>query len=114
MDYSRRRFLKAVGGTAALAPLSVAAATTSGAVVTPDQIIDLFEPLPGRKALKIFAPAAGGKPEFVAELNAGERLFAASANKTYALCEALRPAFMLVLWPAPSPLENTGSTLPSS
>lgn len=90
MDYSRRRFLKAVGGTAALAPLSVAAATTSGAAVTPDQIIDLFEPLPGRKALKIFAPAAGGKPEFVAELNAGERLFAASANKTYALCEALR------------------------
>jgi beta-lactamase class A len=90
MDYSRRRFLKTVGGTAALAPLSVATATTSGAAVTPDQIIDLFEPLPGRKALKIFAPAAGGKSEFVAGLNAGERLFAASANKTYALCEALR------------------------
>ena len=92
MAQSRRAFLKtAVGGTAALAPLSAAAtAPISGPAVTPDQIIDLFEPLPGQKALKIFAPAAGGKPEFVAELNPGKKLFAASAGKTYALCEALR------------------------
>jgi len=92
MAYSRREFLKrAACGTAALAPLPVAAATTlSGPAVTPDQIVDLFEPLSGKKALKILAPAAGGKPEFVAELNAGEKLFVASADKTYALCEALR------------------------
>ena len=92
MSQSRRAFLKtAVGGSAALAPLSAAAAPPiSGPAVTPDQIIDLFEPLPGQKALKIFAPAAGGKPEFVAELNPGKKLFAASAGKTYALCEAFR------------------------
>ena len=92
MAYSRRDFIKtAIGGATALAPLSAAAATTiPGAPVTPDQIIDLFEPLPGDKALKIFAPAAGGKPEFVAQLNAGKKLFVASADKTYVLCEALR------------------------
>jgi beta-lactamase class A len=92
MAHSRREFLKtALGGTAALAPLTIAAATTiSGSTVTPDQIIDLFEPLPGQKALKIFAPAAGGKPEFVAQLNSGKKLFVASADKTYLLCEALR------------------------
>jgi beta-lactamase class A len=92
MAYSRRDFLKtAVGSTAAFAPLTVAAAATlSGPTATPDQIIDLFEPLPGEKGVKIFAPAAGGKPEFVAELNASKKLFAASADKTFALCEALR------------------------
>jgi beta-lactamase class A len=76
MAYSRRVFLKtAVGGAAALAPLSAAAtAPIFGPAVTPDQIIDLFEPLPGQKALKIFAPAAGGKPKFVAELNPGKKL----------------------------------------
>jgi beta-lactamase class A len=90
MTFSRRDFLKkAIGGTAALSPLSLAAATTSAAV-TPDQIIDLFEPLPGKKGIKIFAPAAGGKPEFVAELGAGEQLFVASAIKTFALCQALK------------------------
>ena len=90
MASSRREFLKrAIGGTVALTPLSMAAAPTSTAV-TPDQIIDLFEPLPGKKGIKIFAPAAGGKPEFVAELNAGQKLFVASANKTFALCQALK------------------------
>jgi beta-lactamase class A len=90
MASSRREFLKkAIGGAAAIAPLSIAAATTSAAV-TPDQIIDLFESLPGKKGIKIFAPAAGGKPEFVAELNAGEKLFVASADKTFALCQALK------------------------
>ena len=77
MAQSRRAFLKtAVGGTAALAPLSAAAtAPISGPAVTPDQIIDLFEPLPGQKALKIFAPAAGGKPEFAATNGAGRIFF---------------------------------------
>jgi beta-lactamase class A len=90
MALSRREFLKkAIGGSVALTPLSVASATTSAAI-SPDQIIDLFEPLPGKKGVKVFAPAAGGKPEFVAELNAGEKLFVASADKTFALCEALR------------------------
>jgi beta-lactamase class A len=49
-----------------------------------------FEDLPGRKALKIWAPRSGRAPEFSAELNANEKLFSASANKSFMLCERLR------------------------
>lgn len=92
MAYSRRVFLKTAAATAAFAgvPRPASAAPTSGQPITPDQIIDLFAPLPGDKAIKIFAPADGGKPEFVAQLNPRKKLFVASANKTFALCEALR------------------------
>jgi beta-lactamase class A len=48
--------------------------------------------LPGDKAVKIFAPAAQGKPEFLAHFNSDKRLFVASADKTFLLCEALRQA----------------------
>ena len=84
--------MKTAASTAAIAtiPRLVSASITNGQPVTPDQIIDLFEPLPGDKALKIFSPAAGGKPEFVVQLNSGKKLFVASAAKTFALCEALR------------------------
>jgi beta-lactamase class A len=94
MAYSRRTFFKTAAGTiaAASAPHLISAATTASQPVTPDQIIDLFEPLPGDKSIKILAPAANGQPEFVAHLNSGKRLFVASANKTFALCQALRQA----------------------
>jgi beta-lactamase class A len=92
MAYSRRAFFKTAAGTiaAASAPHLASASTTANQPVTPDQIIDLFEPLPGDKAIKILVPAANGQPEFVAELNSDQRLFVASAGKTFALCEALR------------------------
>jgi len=92
MAYSRRTFFKTAAGTIAAASAShlASASTPAGQPVTPDQIIDLFEPLPGDKGIKILAPAANGKPEFVAHLNSGQRLFVASANKTFALCQALR------------------------
>jgi beta-lactamase class A len=94
MTYSRRAFFKTAAGTvaAASAPHLTSASTTAGQPVTPDQIIDLFEPLPGDKGIKILAPAANLQPKFVAELNSGRRLFVASADKTFALCEALRQA----------------------
>jgi beta-lactamase class A len=94
MAYSRRTFFKTAAATlaAASAPHLISAATTASQPVTPDQIIDLFEPLPGDKGIKILAPAANGQPEFVAHLNSGKRLFVASANKTFALCQALRQA----------------------
>jgi beta-lactamase class A len=96
MAHSRREFLKtaATGATLASVPLTaaplVAAALTGeqDSAVTPEEIIDLFEPLPGDKAIKIFAPAAQGKPEFLAQFSSNRRLFVASADKTYVLCEA--------------------------
>ena len=92
MVHSRRIFFKTAAGTIAAASAAhfASASTTVGQPVTPEKIIDLFEPLPGDKAVKILAPAAHGKPEFVEELNSGQRLFVASANKTFALCKALQ------------------------
>jgi beta-lactamase class A len=60
-------------------------------ILSSDQIVDLFQRLPGDKALKILVPAAG-KSEFSAQLNPNKMLFAASAIKTFVLCEALRQA----------------------
>jgi beta-lactamase class A len=85
--------LKVATGAATLtaAPLARSAVVLPpGQPVTPDEIINLFEPLPGTKAVKILVPAPGGQPAFVARLNSNQRLFVASANKTYVLCEALR------------------------
>jgi beta-lactamase class A len=92
MAYSRRTFLKTAAGTLAAASAArlASASTTAGQPVTPDQIIGLFEPLPGDKAIKILAPAVSLKPGFVAQLNSSRRLFVASADKTFALCQALR------------------------
>lgn len=55
-------------------------------------IAALFNALPGDKALKIVAPSRSGKSKVLAQLNAEKRLFVASANKTFILCEALRQA----------------------
>ena len=57
-----------------------------------DQIVDLFQRLPGDKAFKTLVPAVARKPEFSAQLNPNTVLFAASALKTFVLCEALRQA----------------------
>jgi beta-lactamase class A len=95
MGRSRREFLKtaAVAATtfASVTP-AVAASSVVAPDVTADQIIALFDNLPGDVALKILAPSPESGHDFVAELNSGQRLFAASAIKTYVLCEALRQA----------------------
>jgi beta-lactamase class A len=54
------------------------------------EIQELFEGLPERKSFKIWVPAAEGAPEFVGGLHEEERLFSASANKAFILCERLR------------------------
>jgi beta-lactamase class A len=61
-----------------------------GAVVR--TIVSLFNTLPGDVALKIFAPSVECKPPLQALLNSSRKLFVASANKTFVLCEALRQA----------------------
>lgn len=90
MGPSRRVFLR----SAASATLATAAAlptlADSPSFRSRDDIVDLFERLPGDKAFKIFAPANQGDQGFLAELNAGQMLFVASAIKTFVLCQALR------------------------
>ena len=90
MDDSRRKFLKtaAASGTLAAVPAMPAAAKH----LAPEQITARFKRLPGDVAFKILAPDAKGKNDFVAQLNSNRRLFAASAIKTFVLCEALRQA----------------------
>src|SRR5262245_34460100 len=61
-------------------------------ILSSDQIVDLFQRLPGDKAFKILAPASVRKPELSAQLDPNRVLFAASALKTFVLCEALRQA----------------------
>jgi beta-lactamase class A len=98
MAPSRREFLKtaAASATFAATPLTLtiaaSAATTSGGALSPNQIAALFQGLPGDVAFKVFVPPANGRPGFTASTNANKMLFAASAIKSYVLCEALRQA----------------------
>jgi beta-lactamase class A len=89
---SRREFLKtaASASTFAAAPAAAAATVMQEQTVTPDQIVKLFEHLPGDKAFKILAPGTRGRPKFEAQLDPDRMLFVASAIKTFVLCEALR------------------------
>jgi hypothetical protein len=92
MSHSRRAFIKAAAATVGTAPLALAATPMIGEEMTPEEVICLFDHLPGEKGIKIFAPAANGKAEFLAQWNASTRMFVASAIKTFVLCEALRQA----------------------
>jgi beta-lactamase class A len=93
MIHSRREFLKAAASAAlATAPLAAAARERREQAIIEDQIVRLFENLPGVNAFKIFAPAAEGKPELLAQANPGTILFVASAIKTFILCWALAQA----------------------
>jgi beta-lactamase class A len=89
---SRRAFLKtaALAAPAAATHVAEAAPQAHEQDVTPEHIVKLFEPLPGNKGFKILAPAKDGRRKFQAQLNSDQQLFAASAIKTFALCEALR------------------------
>ena len=56
--------------------------------VSGQAILEIFKSLPGDVAVKIHAPAANGKPEFVVESNSSKTMFVGSAIKTFILCEA--------------------------
>jgi len=92
MRPSRREFLKGAAASATLASLPAAASAHEGRrrAITPDQIVDMFQPLPGDKALEVLVPAPDGSPRLLARLHEDSALFAASGIKTYVLCEALR------------------------
>jgi len=89
---SRRAFLaSAAAATAVISPALRAMASVKEDA-SPQAILSLFKSLPGDVAFKIFAPAANGKPEYLAESNPSKVLFVGSAFKSFVLCEALRQA----------------------
>src|SRR5258705_215003 len=91
MAHSRRGFLTGAAATIGAMPLArPAMGQKSG--LSSDAILALFKSLPGDVAIKIFAPAANGKAEFLVESNASKTMFVGSAIKTFILCEALRQA----------------------
>jgi beta-lactamase class A len=90
MGRSRRAFLKSAASATLATAATLPTLADSASPRSPDDIVDLFERLPGDKAFKIFVPADRGDQGFLAELNAGQMLFVASAIKTFVLCEALR------------------------
>ncbi len=55
-----------------------------------NDIQDLFRDLPDRVALKVWAPATEDGPEFSVQLHEKRRMFTASTNKSFILCERLR------------------------
>src|ERR1700721_1094502 len=85
---SRREFL--VKSAAAVGTMQLARPTEAEDKATPDAILSLFKALPGEVAVKIYAPAVDGKPEFVVQANSAKTMFVGSAIKTFILCEALR------------------------
>ncbi len=94
MNNSRRKFL--TGSAAAAAGLCAASlARPTEAFGSPPLrlargVIRLFEPLPGIKAVKIWAPSRIRGQEFIATLNPRRQMFCASSFKGFVLCEALR------------------------
>jgi len=90
----RREFLKTAAVTATFAsfPAQAAGAATQFGVIRRDGIAKLFDDLPGDLGFKIHAPSPRGRPGLTVQANADKVLFAASAIKTFALCEALRQA----------------------
>ena len=91
MFHSRRSFLATGAAALGTAPLSAFASESAGKDDTsPDAILALFKSLPGETAVKIYAPAADGKPEFLVESNSSKQMFVGSAIKTFILCESLR------------------------
>ncbi len=91
---SRREFVRGAAGAAALGIIPALEPVTTEAKqsATPQGILALFKSLPGDVAVKIYAPATNGKPEFLVESNAAKVLFVGSAFKSFVLCEALRQA----------------------
>jgi beta-lactamase class A len=92
MTSSRRRFLTGAAAQIGTMPLVRPTMAEEKEVVSSDAILALFKSLPGDVAMKIFAPAANGKAEFLVESNASKTMFVGSAIKTFILCEALRQA----------------------
>lgn len=71
-------------------PLAVHADSPQAHSDLAGRIVDLFQTLPGMKALKIVSTGSGRKPGFQVTLNPNDGLFCASAFKVFVLAEFLR------------------------
>lgn len=88
---SRRDFLAGVAATAAMgAAASGQAAAPFNASRLAADLIAPFHSLPGRKAIKFWAPGKDRQREFLAALNPQLRLFCGSSFKAFVLCEIMR------------------------
>lgn len=89
MEHSRRNFLSGVMTTAA-----IAAAQTKGHAAAEGElakkVVAEFQRLPGKNALKFWAPACEGHAEWSAALNPETTLFCGSSFKVFVLAEYLR------------------------
>ncbi len=96
MFHSRRNFVNAALAGGALPAINASAqssAQRSGAARfrdLQDEIASLFTRLPGKKAVKFYAPATYNGREFRFDMNSPDRLFVGSAIKAFILCERLR------------------------
>jgi beta-lactamase class A len=91
MMQSRRAFLSTALATAALGPMPLPThAGQSGPSGLAEKIVAAFDRLPGKKALKLWAPAGSGVVEWSATLHQDVPLFCGSAFKVYVLAEFLR------------------------
>jgi len=89
---SRRRFLGSATAAAVLAGAPAMASASTPWTVLPDaaELLAPFRGLPGDLGLKVLVSRPGDEGFFVAGIDPSRRLFAASAIKTFALCEVLR------------------------
>ena len=80
------------GAAAAIGTMPLARSAIAGQKqgTSVEAILSLFKSLPGDVAIKIYAPATNGRPEFLVESNPSKTMFVGSAVKTFILCEALR------------------------
>lgn len=93
MSVSRRDFLKKAASASVVGvPSAIAEASHPEDAVSREQILEPFAHLPGDKGIKVFVPGAPGADKLSVQINPNHTLFAASAIKTYVLCEALRQA----------------------
>ncbi|MBZ0224326.1 MAG: serine hydrolase [Dokdonella sp.] len=92
MDNSRRDFLKSTARAAAVMtlPATASAMAHRPISVSPASIAARFQGLPGDLGWKILVTRPDRSTAFVAGQDAGRRLFAASAIKTFVLAEVLR------------------------
>jgi beta-lactamase class A len=88
---SRRKFLtSAAAAGLAATPFTTRSAAADSEAFHPDDVLRMFECLPGDKGVKIFAPGRNGRRDVSIELNASKQLFVASGIKTFVLCERMR------------------------
>src|SRR3954451_24175523 len=100
---SRRLFM---GATAALSAVSLAGRSATAGAVTLDreQILSLFQGLPGQKAIKIWAPATNDKPQIHIASNASAQLFVKTFILVEAMIQADTPAVVKTLTTTKLPL----------